>query len=510
MDVASLMRQAALTNSTRQAIVFEGRSLTFAQAWDRGVRLANALIDMGVRPGDRVAAVEDNSLTAMDFFLGTAIAGAVRVPLYARNARASHFAMLRNTDCKVLFAESHYADSVEGAVKELEALDHLVIRDDGYEAWLAVQSDVDPMVRVESDAWYIIRHSSGTSGQPKGVGYTQSGWLACSRNWYTRLPTPDWDTVIAHAAPISHGAGYMVIPVWLAGGTNVLIRKFEVDETLDMMERGGVTHMFLAPSMVLALSRDPSVASRSFPHLSCILTGGGPITDATINASRQAFGDVLYQVYGQTEATPLTLMSPKEWFSDIEGSSPMRSAGRAMPYCELQIRDVENGAVMEAGQVGEVYTRVEAQMQSYWNNPERTKGTVIDGWIRTGDIGRIDANGFLYVLDRSDDMIVSGGLNIWPAELETVIADHPQVIEAAVFGIPHDKWGETPMAVCQIAEGDTVDADEIVALVTDRMGSYMKPTLVEFRTEPLPKTLVGKLSRRTLRDPHWEGRGRGA
>lgn len=510
MDVPSLMRQAAQMNRNRCAIRFEGRRVTYAEAWDRGVRVANALIALGVRPGDRVAAVEDNSLSAADLYLGAAIAGAVRVPLYARNSRSSHLAMMRNTGCKVVFAEAHYAASVAGAEADLPDLDHVIIRDDGYEAWLAAQSDTDPMIEVNPDDWFIIRHSSGTSGLPKGVGYTHHGWIANSRNWFCRLPAPDWDTVIAHAAPISHAAGYMFIPVWLVGGTNLLIRSFDVVEVLDMMEKGGVTHMFLAPSMVLNLARHPSTPDRRFPDLKCILTGGGPITDATILDSRRAFGDVLHQVYGQTEATPLTLMTPKEWFARIDGSNPMRSAGRAMPYARLQVRDVDSGAVLPIGEVGEIHTQVEAQMQGYWNNPERSKGTVLGDWIRTGDIGRIDENGYLYVLDRSDDMIVSGGLNIWPAELETVIADHPQVIEVAVFGIPHDQWGETPMAVCQVAEGATVTAEEVVHLVVERMGSYQKPGRVVFQTEPLPKTLVGKLSRRTLRDPYWKGRQRGA
>lgn len=509
MDVPTLMRQAAQANRARTALVFEDRRLTFEEAWDRGVRVANALIAMGVRPGDRVAAVEDNSLTAADLYLGAAIAGAVRVPLYARNSRASHLAMLRSTGCKLLFAESHYAESVAGAEAEVASLTQVVVRDRGYEAWLAAQSSLDPMVEVGPDDWFIIRHSSGTSGQPKGVGYTQSGWLANSRNWFVRLPTPDWDTVIAHAAPISHAAGYMFIPVWLAGGTNLLIRSFAVGEVLDMME-AGVSHLFLAPSMVAALANDPSVPSRRFPRLRCILTGGGPITDATINASRRAFGEVLYQVYGQTEATPLTFMTPKEWFAEAAGSAPLRSAGRAMPYARLQVRDVESGRPLAAGAVGEIYAQVEAQMSGYWNDARRSAETLIDGWVKTGDIGRIDGNGYLYVLDRADDMIVSGGFNIWPAELETVIADHPGVLEVAVFGIPHDRWGETPMAVCQVREGVVLDPDEIIALVSERMGSYMKPSRVAFCTEPLPKTLVGKLSRRTLRAPFWEGRQRGA
>jgi acyl-CoA synthetase (AMP-forming)/AMP-acid ligase II len=257
--------------------------------------------------------------------------------------------------------------------------------------------------------------------------------------------------------------------------------------------------------MVAALCADPSCRGRDWSALSCILTGGAPITDATINASRETFGDVLYQVFGQTEATPLTILTPEDWFTPAPGSTPMRSAGKILPFCRLQIRD-EAGKPVGAGREGEIYAQIESQMSGYWNDPERSAERLADGWIRTGDIGRIDENGFLYVLDRVDDMIVSGALNIWPSEVETVIADLPGVKEVAVFGIPHEKWGETPMAVCHVEPGSSLTSEQVIAHVADRMGSYIKPTRVEFVHDHLPKTVVGKLLRRTLRDPYWEGR----
>lgn len=507
MDVPSLMREAVLFNRNRRALVFEGKDYTFSEAWNRGVRVANALLGLGVKPGDRVAAVEDNNIAAADLFLGAAIAGAVRVPLYARNSRDSHKAMLRSTGAKVLMSDTAYASSIDGLDRELPDLEHIVVRGEDYESWLASQSEVDPMIQVKDDDWYVIRHSSGTSGRPKGVGYTHHGWVTNSRNWFVRLPRIGWDTVLAHAAPISHAAGYLFIPVWLSGGTNLLLRSFDVTKTLDLMEREAVTHIFLAPSMVAALAADPSVAKRQFPKLTCILTGGAPITDATILASRRAFGDVLHQVYGLTEATPLTIMTPSDWFSSVPGSAPMRSAGRVLPYVRLEVRDLEGNA-LPIGKEGEIWSQCESQMQGYWGDTELSATRIRQGWVRSGDIGRLDDNGYLYVLDRADDMIVSGGFNIWPAEIETVIADHPLVIECAVFGIPHEKWGETPMAVCQVSKLGSVTEEDIAGLVTQRMGSYMKPTRIEFTTDPLPKTLVGKLSRRTLRDPFWAGHDR--
>jgi acyl-CoA synthetase (AMP-forming)/AMP-acid ligase II len=505
MDVPGLMRQSVRFHADRTALVTRDVRLTFAQAWDRGVRVANGLRALGVGPGDRVAAVEDNTLAAADLFLGAAIAGAVRVPLYPRNSRRSHEVMLRQTGTRVVIAEAAHADGVKGLEREVDALEHVVVRDEGYEAWLASQSDVDPMVEVGPDDWYIVRHSSGTTGRPKGVGYTQHDWLVNCRNWYYRLPTLDWNSVVGHAAPISHAAGYLFLPAWLAGAANLLYGPFDVPTVLELTERHRVTHTFAAPSMLAGLAADPSAAGRDWSALRCILVGGAPITDATILAGRRVFGDVVHQVFGQTEATPLTIMTPAEWFADVPGSTPMRSAGRVLPFCRLEIRG-DDGAVLGPDGVGEIWTRVEAQMRGYWGDPERTAERLVDGWVRTGDIGRLDANGYLYVLDRVDDMIVSGGFNIWPAELETVIADLPGVEEVAVFGIPHERWGESPMAVCRVAPDAGVTEDAVVGIVTDRLGSYQKPTAVLLTTDPLPKSVVGKLQRKVLRDPYWEGR----
>lgn len=503
MDVPSLMRLALSFNRDRRAIITENEELTYGDMWQRGVRMANALRDLGVQPGDRVAGLEDNNLGAADLFLGAAIAGAVRVPLYARNARRPHAQMIEQTQARVVVTDAGYAEVVAGLADELDDLRHVVVRDAAYESWLAGHSDVDPEVEVDSDDWYIIRHSAGTTGRPKGVGYTQHDWLVNCRNWYYRLPNLGWDSVVGHAGPISHASGYLFLPAWLHGSTNLLFGAFDANKVLDMIERHRVTHMFAPPSMVQALASNPTARGRDYAALQCLLVGGAPITDATALAGREVFGDVLYQVFGQTEAVPLTVMTPQEWFGDIPGSTPMRAAGRVLPFARVEVRD-ELGNTLPLGAEGELYAQVEGQMSGFWCDEELTRTRLVDGWVRTRDIGRIDENGFVYVLDRADDMIVSGGFNIWPAELETVIADHPEVIEVAVYSIPHERWGETPMATCHVAAGASITEQDVIDLVRDRLGSYKKPSRVEFTQEPLPKNVVGKLLRKTLREPHWK------
>jgi acyl-CoA synthetase (AMP-forming)/AMP-acid ligase II len=504
VDVPSLMRQAVALNRRRIAIIAEDRELTFEQMWARGVQLANGLRALGVQPGDRVAGVEDNNLGAADLFLGAAIAGAVRVPMYARNSAEAHAAMVEQTGARVVLSDVSYAGSVAGLEQTAGCVEHVVVRDDSYEKWLSEQSDADPMVEVGPDDWYIIRHSAGTTGRPKGIGYTQHDWLVNCRNWFYRLPNLRWGSVVGHAGPISHASGYLFLPTWLHGSTNLLFGAFDSAKVLAMAERHAVTHMFAPPSMVQSLAADPSVGDRNLSALECILVGGAPITDATALAGRQAFGDVLYQVFGQTEAVPLTVMTPQEWFGQFEGSTPMRAAGRLLPFARMEVRD-EEGNVLPLGQEGELWAQVEGQMRGFWGDDDLTATRLVDGWVRTRDIGRIDENGFVYVLDRADDMIVSGGFNIWPAELETVIADHPDVIEVAVFSIPDERWGETPMAVCRVDPSARVTQEEIIELVRQRLGSYKKPGRVEFTHEPLPKSVVGKLLRKALREPHWAG-----
>jgi acyl-CoA synthetase (AMP-forming)/AMP-acid ligase II len=507
VDVPSLMRQAVQFNTDRQAIITENETLTFVQMWDRGVRLANGLIELGVGPGDRVAGLEDNNLGAADLFLGCAIAGAVRVPLYARNRRLSHRQMIEQTQVKVLLTDRAYLDDVAGLENDVLSLDHIVDRGDGYEAWLSTQSDVDPLVQVGPDDWYVIRHSAGTTGKAKGVGYTQHDWLVNCRNWYYRLPNLERDSVVGHAGPISHASGYLFLPAWLHGSANLLFGAFEAGKVLTMMRHHGVTHTFAPPSMLAALAAHPDANVADQPALQCLLIGGAPSTDATILAGRRVFGDVLYQVFGQTEAVPLTIMTPEEWFAQVPGSTPLRAAGRPLPFAQLEIRD-DAGRPLPLGEIGEIWAKVEAQLRTFWADEVATAERLVDGWVRTRDIGRLDANGYLYVLDRADDMIVSGGFNIWPAELETVIEDHPDVIEVAVFAVPHERWGETPMAVCCVRPDAQVTSEEIIELVCTALGSYKKPSVVQFTSDPLPKSPVGKLLRKALRDPHWEGHER--
>jgi acyl-CoA synthetase (AMP-forming)/AMP-acid ligase II len=507
VDVTGLMRQAALFNAHRTAIVHGDRRLTYAEAWDRGVRLANHLLALGLSPGDRIGVLEDNSIEAQDVFAGAGIAGLVRVPLYARNSPESHAHMLGHTGCRALVVTSNYLADVEPVLSVLPDLEHVIVRDENYESWLASASAQDPHIGIQPEDWYIIRHTGGTTGKSKGVAYSHRSWLAAGRDWFYNFPPMQAGDPCLHVGPISHGSGYLYTPTWLSGGVNILLDHFDPAETLSVMESEGVAYMFLVPAMLNALCREPSAPGRDWSRLKVIQIGGAPITDETALLGRDTFGMVLFQGYGQTEALPVCMMGPEEWFSEVEGSNPLRSAGRALPFAYLQIRDAENPErEMPLGEEGEIAIKCDGQMLGFWDNDDATAERMTsDGFVLTGDIGRLDDNAYLYVLDRKDDMIISGGFNIWPAELENVIQDHPAVIEVAVIAIPHERWGESPIALCVIAEDSRVTEEEIIGMCAERLGSYKKPVAVEFRTEPLPKSPVGKLQRKVLREPYWAG-----
>ena len=325
MDVRTLMRRAAQHYSDFEAIVHNDIRLTFAQAWERGVRLDNGLLVMGLKPGDRVGVLEDNSVEAADLFQGAAIANLVRVPLYPRNGRPAHTHMLGHTNCRALLVSEHLAYEVEGMQQELPDLEHIFVRDAGYEDWLAVQSAKDPDVVIAPDDYFIIRHTGGTTGLSKGVAYTHKAWLAAGRDWFYTFPPVEPGDKCLHLGPISHGSGYQYLPMWLSGGCNIMLDHFETGHTLDVIEQERINFLFMVPTMVNAVVHDNGARGRDFSSLKCLLVAAAPIQDATALAAREVFGDVMHQGYGQTEVLPVSMMNSAQWFADIAGSNPLRA-----------------------------------------------------------------------------------------------------------------------------------------------------------------------------------------
>src|SRR2546423_2351326 len=314
IDVRSMMRRAAQFNADRVAVVAGDRRLTFAEAWSRGLRLANALLDHGVTPGDRVAVLEDNRLESSDFFVASTAGGFVRVPLYRRNSREAHRHMLASTGARAVVVERNCLHEIEGLTDEIESLDTVIVRDEGYEGWLTRFADIDPDPALSLDDVYIVRFSAGTTGLAKGVTYTHRCWASAMRDWFYHLPPVNPGDTCLHVGPISHGSGYLFTPVWIAGGTNVLEPAFDPVATVEVMQRHQIAYMFMVPTMVQAMARVAGIDERDWSFFKAAVISAAPISPATARRGREIFGMTLYPLYGQTEAVPAAFMGPSQWF----------------------------------------------------------------------------------------------------------------------------------------------------------------------------------------------------
>jgi acyl-CoA synthetase (AMP-forming)/AMP-acid ligase II len=508
MNIRDALSRAARCYASRNAVLYDNSFFTFEQMWERGCRLANALLSLGLQPQDNVAILSDNTIEAVDFILGAAAANLVRVPLYARNAPDAHGHMLLHAGCRALLATTRYWPDVGRIdLTRLPKLAHRIEIGTDYEDWLASFPADCPTVRIHGDDGYIIRHTGGSTGRPRPVRYTHRMWINACRDWFYNLPRIDLGDVFMHCCPISHGSGYCFLPVWLNGGINFVEPSFDPLIALRRMQEHRVAMTFLVPTMVGSMVRAGDT-SGDFRALKCIQVASAPISRQTLLRARDVFGDVIYQLYGQTEALPVTLLRPSEWSSSDPACDPLASVGRPLPFAELEIRDVEHPRrVMPAGEVGEIVVRCDGQMTGFYDQPG-DQDRLVDGWVRTGDIGRQDMSGYVYLIDRKGEMLISGGYNIWPAEIESALASHPDIIEVVAFGIPDDAWGEVPYAVCCVRPGTGVTERELIDLCARRLGSYKKPRKVELTEHPLPKTAVGKLSRAALREAHWTSRDR--
>jgi acyl-CoA synthetase (AMP-forming)/AMP-acid ligase II len=500
------MRRSAQFQRDLPAIGSGDVQLTFGEVWQRGLRLANGLLATGLEPGDRVAVLEDNSIPAADFYVGSVAANMVRVPLYRRNAPSAHVHMLKGTQCKAVVVAEEYVAEIRAIEDQLNGI-KVIVRDAGYEDWLASFPDTDPNPTISLDDVFIIRHSAGTTGKAKGIAYTHRAWMNTTRDWFYMLPPVEKGDKCLHVGPISHGSGYLFLPVWLAGGCNLLDRKFDAPDFIARIKRDGIGWFFAVPTMIADIVESVSGEPQDLPTLKAVMISGAPISSRTALAAHKVFGDTLFQMYGQTEAVPVSFMGPKEWFSDGPDSPTVRSAGRIMPFAELDLRDAENNP-LPIGEEGEIAIRCDGQMTGIWGDPELTDRRLRDGWVLTGDIGRLDERGYLYVVDRVDDMIVSGGFNIWPAEIEQAIQTLPEVREVVVFGVPDARWGEAPLALIVKRAGTQLTEETVIETCRSLLGSYKKPTAVVMQEDPLPRSPVGKIQRKVIREPYWAGEER--
>ena len=489
--VADVIRRHAAQRPEVVAVRQGERAMTYRDLDDRSSRLAQALLAAGVRSGTRVAYLDRSAPEVIELLFAAAKVGAVLVPVNWRLAVRELQAVLDDAQAPLLIAGETFADV---AVRVPE----LIVVGDGYEDWLAAYEPRDPGRRGEAGDVIVQMYTSGTTGVPKGVLTTHANLAVTaqtSRRWAF-----DERSVSLTPLPMFHigGIGWAYCGLW-HGATTILVRDFEPAAVLDVLERRSVTNAVLVPTMLQLLTAQPGTAERDYSALRSIAYGAAPITTPVLKASLRTFGCGLIGLYGLTESTGGVVALEPE---DHEREDLLRSAGRPYPWVELRIADPVSGGPLGPGAVGEVWLRGPNVMAGYFNRPAETAAALTaDGWLRTGDGGYLDEEGYLFLTDRIKDMIVSGGENVYPVEVEEALAQHPDVAEAAVIGVPHPHWGETVMALIVPRPGARPAPEELIAFARERLAGYKLPRSVEMVAE-LPRTPSGKVLKRELRERH--------
>ncbi len=517
MNLGDILTNASRVYPDTTALVWDegGGRRSYRELNQRADALAGALAgDLGVGHGDRVAVMMYNGPTLLEAMFAVWKAGATVVPLNARFTAEEISYHVADSGARVLIGGADFAATLTGMRDRIGA-ETLVLEGGGDGAAdlgaLAAAHAGQPFTAVEvagdDVAW--IAYTSGTTGRPKGAMLTHGGLTFVAVSWLADLQHLEPEDVGLYAAPLTHGAGIMALAFTMKACTQVLLQPtgFDAARFLATIARERVTHTWLVPTQVKMVLDHPGLDGADLSSLRTIVYGGAPMHVEHLREAIRRIGPVFVQLFAQTESPmTATYLRAQEHIVDGPGSERLASCGHVRSGMEVAILDGEDRAVA-AGEVGEICVRGPALMKGYWQRPEATAETLRGGWLHTGDIGRLDDHGYLYIMDRSKDMLISGGLNVYPREIEEVLLRHPAVSECAVIGIPDDRWGETAMAVVVLADGVEVTASDLKSFASEHLAPYKKPRAFEF-VGALPKTTYGKIDKKALRAPHWAGRER--
>ena len=505
-QLADVVRAHARTRPEAPALTCGEVTRTFAQLDTRSSRVAQALAATGVGRGDRVAVLDKNSPVFFEVVFGCAKLGAVVVGLNWRLATPELAAVLADAQTSVLLVGEEH----RGLVPD-DLGGRRVLLGEQYERWIADVPGADPHAPVAPDDPVLQLYSSGTTGRPKGAVITHAN-LEHTVHMAGTAWRMDASSVNLVPSPLFHigGAGYGLTTL-SQGGHTVLMRDAAPAGLLAAVERHHVTHAFFVPAIVQSLLDTPAVHSTDLSSLQLVGYGAAPMTDALLLRALEVLGCQFLGVYGMTETSgTVCVLEPEAHDPGGPRAHLLRSVGRALPWVQLEVRDPFTGEQVAPGVVGEVWVRSGQNMAGYWNQPAVTAQTLVeDGWLRTGDGAHLDEEGYLFLHDRLKDMIISGGENVYPAEVENVLADHPAVADVAVIAVPHERWGETVKAVVVLRPGAHLDAEELVAFARTRLAGYKCPTSVDV-VAALPRNASGKVLKKDLRAPYWQASSAGS
>jgi long-chain acyl-CoA synthetase len=500
LRVADVVRAQAASRPEVVAIRHGDRAITYAELDERSNRLAGVLLAAGAGPGSRIAHLDRSAPEVVELLAAASKIGAVAVPLNWRLAAAELTVIVADAGAPLLIAGPAFAGV--GADVAASVPQHVEILGvgDQYEARLASFEATDPGGRGEADDPIVQMYTSGTTGVPKGVLTTQRNLAAATLN----VPAWRFDeaSVSLTPLPMFHigGIGWTFLGL-SQGASTILVSEFDATAVLDLLESARVTNAVFVPTILQMLTCVPGAAERDYSALRSIAYGASPITTPILKAALRTFRCPLFGVYGLTETTGgVVQLNPDDHDPDGPREHLLRSVGRPRPWMELRLADPVSGRELPAGTVGEVWMRGPNVMAGYANRPEETAAALTpDGWLRTGDGGYVDEDGYLFLTDRIKDMIVTGGENVYPVEVEEALSHHPAVAEVAVIGLPDERWGEAVKALVVTRPGAVTSAADLVAFARERLAGYKLPRSIDF-VEGLPRTASGKVLKRELRD----------
>jgi fatty-acyl-CoA synthase len=508
MRLTDYLDKGASLGGDAPCLTMDGTDLSYADVQRLTYRVARSLVGSGVAAGDKVAILSGNDPVAFACVYGISRAGAVWCPINPRNEAAENRVILDDFDCSVLLFHSSFAAMVEKIRPELPKLQTLVCLDTALpfavslDAWLS--EDTSYFQREPRDDLVMLPGTGGTTGKPKGVMLSGRNIEAMTALTLMSYPFKGRPTYLA-LAPLTHAAGVLSLPIMALGGQIVIMHHPDIGEFLALIERYRVTHTFLPPTVIYMLLDHPQLDATRRDSLQCFWYGAAPISASRLAEALSRIGPMA-QLFGQTEAPMMiSTMAPDEHYN-ADGSvavERLASAGRVTPLVRVGIMDGD-GNLLPSGERGEIVVRGSLVMDGYYKNPEATAEVSAHGWHHTGDIGYLDADNFLYIVDRAKDMIITGGFNVYSVEVENALRAIETIQDCAVVGLPDPKWGERVVAVLQPRPGQTIDAEAVAAFVKARIGSVKTPKQIEVWND-LPRSKVGKVLKAEVRSKLLQG-----